>query len=67
MKFESQILAALFVACFGVCALVMGAMLKTTPTPVQLASTSKVAAIVLVAPASCTLPTDGASCARGND
>jgi hypothetical protein len=67
MKFESQILAALFVACFGVCALVMGAMLKTTPTSVQLASTSKVAAIALVVPSSCTLPTDGRNCARVND
>lgn len=67
MKFESQILAALFVACFGVCALVMGAMLKTTSTPVQLASANKVAAVALVAPASCTLPADGAGCARGND
>ena len=67
MKFESQILAALFVACFGVCALVMGAMLETTPTSVQLASTSKVAAVALVAPPSCTLSTDGANCARVND
>lgn len=68
MKFESQILAALFVACFGVCALVMGAMLKTTPTSVQLASsTSKVAAVALTAPASCSLPTEGTTCSRGND
>jgi hypothetical protein len=67
MKFESQILAALFVACFGVCALVMGAMLKTTPAPVQLASANKAAAVALVTPASCTLPTDGGSCVRGND
>ena len=67
MKFESQILAVLFVACFGVCALVMGAMLKTTSIPVQLASANKAVAVALVAPASCALPTDGASCARGND
>ena len=68
MKFESQILAALFVVCFGVCALVMGAMLlKTTPAPVQLASANKAAIVALVTPASCTLPTDGASYARGND
>jgi hypothetical protein len=64
MKFESQILAALFVACFTICALVMGAMLKTTPTSVRLAGTSKVAAVALAAPASCALPT---SCSRGND
>ena len=66
MKFESLILAALFVACFGVCALVMGAMLKTTPTSVQLASTSKTAAVALVAPASCSLPADAAACSLAN-
>lgn len=43
MKFESHILVSLFVACFVVCALVMGAMLKATPTPVQLAGTNAVA------------------------
>ncbi|GGY13671.1 hypothetical protein GCM10008098_00380 [Rhodanobacter panaciterrae] len=64
MKFESQILAALFVACFGVCALVMGAMLKTTPASVQLAGTSKATAVALVSPASCALPT---SCARAGE
>ncbi|WP_168170353.1 hypothetical protein [Rhodanobacter sp. C03] len=51
MKFESQILGALFVACFGICALVMGAMLKTTPASVQLASADKVAAVAMVASA----------------
>jgi len=64
MKFESQILAALFVVCFGVCALVMGAMLKTTPASVQLASVNKAAAVALVAPASCALPTN---CARAGE
>lgn len=67
MKFESQILAALFVACFGICALVMGAMLKTTPASVQLASANKVAAVTLVAPARCALPTHDATCARASD
>ena len=43
MKFESQILASLFVVCFVVCALVMGAMLKATPSSVQLAGTHTVA------------------------
>jgi hypothetical protein len=43
MKFESQILASLFVVCFVVCALVMGSMLKTTPASVQLAATQTVA------------------------
>lgn len=47
MKFESCILASLFVVCFVVCALVMGAMLKTTPASARLAATHTVA----VAPA----------------
>ncbi|HWX65657.1 MAG TPA: hypothetical protein VNZ27_04430 [Rhodanobacter sp.] len=64
MKFESQILATLFVACFSVCALVMGAMLKTTPASVKLASANKAAVAALVAPVSCALPT---SCSRGSN
>lgn len=49
MKFESLILASLFAACFAVCALVMGAMLTTTPGSVQLAHANKAAVIVPVA------------------
>jgi len=67
MKFEAQILAALFVVCFSVCALVMGAMLKTTPASVQLAIANKAAAVVLAAPAPCTLPTGDATCSRADD
>ncbi len=52
MKFESLILASLFVACFAVCALVMGAMLTATPNSVQLAGANKAAVVVPVAPAS---------------
>lgn len=43
MKFESHILAGLFVLCFVVCTLVMGAMLQTTPASVQLANANTVA------------------------
>jgi hypothetical protein len=64
MKFESLILATLFVACFGICALVMGAMLKTTPASIQLASANKVAAVALVAPPTCTL---SGNCSRASD
>jgi hypothetical protein len=67
MKFESQILAALFVACFGVCALVMGAMLKTTPASVQLAGAAKTNAVALATPPSCALPSGDAACSRAND
>jgi len=45
MKFESQILACLFVVCFMVCALVMGAMLSA-PVSVQLAGASQAATAV---------------------
>ena len=48
MKFESQILAGLFIVCFAICAMVMGAMLKTSPSSVQLAATSQAAAAVSV-------------------
>jgi hypothetical protein len=64
MKFESLILATLFVVCFGICAGVMGAMLKTTSAPVQLAGAGKVAAVALIAPAGCARTGD-AACARG--
>ncbi len=68
MKFESLILAALFAVCFGACASVMGAMLVTTPASVQLAHAGKAtAAVALVAPARCTLPSDNAVCSRASD
>jgi len=37
MKFESMILASLFVACFALCTLVMGAMLTASPRTAALA------------------------------
>lgn len=43
MKFESHILAGLFVLCFVVCTLVMGAMLQITPASVQLANANTMA------------------------
>jgi hypothetical protein len=65
MKFESLILAALFAVCFGICASVMGAMLKAAPAAVQLAnSAGKAAAVVLVTPVNCAR-TDDATCSRG--
>lgn len=38
MKFESFFLTMLFVACSGVCVLVMGAMLTTSPASSQWAA-----------------------------
>jgi len=44
MKFESQILACLFVACFAVCALVVGSMLSVSPATAQLADAAQLIA-----------------------
>lgn len=57
MKFESMILASLFVACFALCTLVMGAMLTATPDAVKLAGSQP----------STTQPATPAACAPGND
>lgn len=66
MKFETLMLRTLFVACMAVCSLIMGAMLTTTPSSVQLASNRSVASILLSAPSSCALPPDGVVCPRQN-
>jgi len=52
MKFESLILASLFVVCFAICALVMGAMLTAMPGSVQLAGANTATVLVPVARAS---------------
>ncbi|WP_426688191.1 hypothetical protein [Rhodanobacter ginsengiterrae] len=59
MKFESMILASLFVACFALCTLVLGAMLTATPNAVPLAGTTTSAAT-----AHCAQAVDAASCPR---
>jgi hypothetical protein len=64
MKFETLMLRGLFVACITVCALVMGAMLRTTPASIQLANAKNVSSILLTAPATCALPADGVICPR---
>jgi hypothetical protein len=43
MKFESHILAGLFIVCFVVCTLVVSSMVKITPASVQLAKATTVA------------------------
>ncbi|MGY3041722.1 hypothetical protein ACVWWQ_003355 [Rhodanobacter sp. TND4EL1] len=58
MKFESMILASLFVACFALCTLVLGAMLTATPNAERLAGSASPAA------AACTSATTGANCSR---
>jgi hypothetical protein len=64
MKFEAMMLRGLFLACVTVCGLILGAMLTTTPSGLQLAASGRVAAILLGAPSSCALPPDGVVCPR---
>jgi hypothetical protein len=67
MKYETLMLHSLFAACFAVSALILGAMLTTTPSTVQLASaasTQSLGSILLTAPTSCALPADGVVCPR---
>jgi hypothetical protein len=66
MKFETIVLNGLFVACAAVCILVLGAMLKTTPSSVRLAGTNSTASLLLAAPVTCALPADGVICPRVN-
>ena len=61
MKFETMMLHSLFVACFALCVLVMGAMLHAAPAAYA-ASGGSVSAMLLDAPASCVLPHDGVLC-----
>lgn len=64
MKYENLMLGGLFVACLLVCTLVLGAMLTTTPSSVQLAATGAVGSALLATPATCALPADGVICPR---
>ena len=64
MKYENLMLGGLFVACLLVCTLVLGAMLTTTSSSVQLAATGTVGSALLATPATCALPADGVICPR---
>jgi membrane protein implicated in regulation of membrane protease activity len=66
MKFESMILGTLFVACFGICALVMGAMLTAKPAAVQMTGATPSASSVATTQAHCTQRIDAARCAGSN-
>lgn len=62
MKFETVLLHGLFVACFAVCALIMGAMLTTGSQIAQQGSHNPVADVLLTSPAHCALRPDGVVC-----
>jgi hypothetical protein len=64
MKFETLILSTLFVSCVALCALILGAMVRTTPASVRLTDSHHVHSILLAAPSTCTLPADGIICPR---
>ena len=62
MKFETFMLSGLFVACFAVCALIMGAMLNARPQNLTRGSGNPVATALLTAPTSCAMKPDGVVC-----
>jgi hypothetical protein len=62
MKFETYLLHGLFVACFAVCALIMGAMLSARPQNMQPGVSSSVASVLLTSPSSCAMRPDGVVC-----
>ena len=67
MKFESLLLGTLFVACFGICALVMGAMLTATPTSGRVTRATDPVVGVAVAKVDCAARRiDTLRCAGGN-
>ncbi len=66
MKFETYMLRGLFAACVTVCALVLGAMLTTTPPGAAWNMRGQISAELLSAPGSCALPADGVLCPRRN-
>lgn len=59
MKFETMVLRSLFVACMLVCGLLLAGMVTAKPTPVQLANSNRVSALLVSAPATCALPVAG--------
>lgn len=68
LKFEATMLRGLFAACLLICALVLGAMLRSQPREPELAahaaSATSVAVAVTHAPTACALPPDGVVCLR---
>lgn len=65
MKFETVMLHSLFVACFALCVLVMGAMLHAAPVSYPTSGAS-VSAMLLDAPTTCVLPHDGVLCPQSS-
>jgi len=66
MKFESMILGTLFVACFGICALVMGAMLTAKSATVQMTGATPSASSVATTQPDCAQRIDTARCTGSN-
>ena len=62
MKFETFMLRSLFVACFAVCALIMGAMLNARPQNLQHGNINPIASVLLAAPTRCAMKPDGVVC-----
>lgn len=66
MKFESLILGTLFVTCFGICALVMGAMLTAKSTTAQMTGTPRSASAVAVTQPDCAQRAYSRHCSASN-
>ncbi len=64
MKFETLLLRGMLIACSLVCAMILGAMVKTMPPSVQSVSGRQVSQVLLAAPTNCVLPPDGLVCPR---
>lgn len=62
MKFETFMLRSLFIACFAVSALTMGAMLHARPQNPSTAGTHPIASTLLAAPTVCAMKPDGVIC-----
>jgi hypothetical protein len=62
MKFETFMLRGLFVACFAVCALIMGAMLNAHPQNLRQTNGNPVVSALLAAPSTCAMKPDGVVC-----
>ncbi len=62
MKFEIFLLRSLFIACFAVCALIMGSMLNDRPPNPQHTGASPVDSTVLTAPTMCAMKPYGVVC-----
>lgn len=66
MKFEMLIMGALFVVCFTLCSMVLGAMLEITPASARADNSSQVTSSVATTPVAHARLADERSCVVAN-